>query len=574
MKYKLKQSNYNGSALYKVLLNRGITDPQHYLNTTDNDIINPEIIKNVPEAAKKLVYHIAKGHDIFVNVDADCDGFTSAAFFINWMFRNFPGFTLNHVKWGFHLDKGHGLLMNQILADKPQLVVCPDAGSDEYPLHQILSENNIDLIIIDHHNADHYSEYATVINNQLDQNYSNKTLSGVGMVYKFCSYLDKLLTTDNANSLLDIAALGIIADVMLLTELETRHIIDKGINNIENPFIKAMIAKNEYSFKDGITPTSIAWYIAPAVNAITRMGTIPEKQTLFNALLEFKAYDQIPSTKRGHSVGEMETYVEQAVRVCSNVKRRQDKLRDEEFFNIIELIDSQHLLENKILVVRLENSTELSRSITGLIANKLMSTYNRPVLLLNKQEDNTWAGSARNNPNNGLPSIQNFVRESELAIYASGHDNACGVAFLDKNLKDFIKYANQKLANINFESCYDVDLEYLPQKIDTNDILELADASWIWGQGVEEPLVALKKVTVTPENIQLFGGSTLKFTLPDNLSAVKFKSSQEEYEKLIPEDGMATSLNIIGTCVRNTWWDNGPEIIIKDYEILGTEWYF
>lgn len=140
---------------------------------------------------------------------SDCDGYTSSAFMINWLYRTFPGYTTNHVSWGLHQDKAHGLMMDTILKQKPQLVICPDAGSNEYENHKILKENGIDLIIIDHHNADGYSEDAIVINNQLDDNYPTKSLSGVGMVYKFCSYVDELSGNNYANDLLDIAALGI-----------------------------------------------------------------------------------------------------------------------------------------------------------------------------------------------------------------------------------------------------------------------------------------------------------------------------------------------------------------------------
>lgn len=59
----------------------------------------------------------------------------------------------------------------------------------------------------------------------------------------------------------------------------------------------------------------------PLVNAITRVGIQDEKQILFESMLEWKAYDLIPSTKRGCK-GQEETRLEQALRVCTNVKNR------------------------------------------------------------------------------------------------------------------------------------------------------------------------------------------------------------------------------------------------------------
>jgi len=578
MQYKVIDSeNTQGSALFRILKNRGIDDPIHYLNTTDNDIIDPATIRNMPEAAKCLIKHISSEHDIFVNVDADCDGYTSSAFFINWMYRKFPGFTVNHVKWGLHQDKGHGLLMDQISAAQPQLVVCPDAGSNEYEYHKKLKDDGIDLIIIDHHNTDYYSEDAIVINNQLDSGYPTKSLSGVGMVYKFCSYIDNLKGDTDANDLLDIAALGIIADVMELKDYETRRIVNKGLANIENPFIKAMVAKNEYSLKGRLTATGVAWYIAPAVNAVTRVGTNVEKQCLFESFLDHRAYTLVPSTKRGHKVGDTETIVEQSCRICNNVKNRQNKLRDALAEDIDFQIKSQHLLDNKILFIKLEEPTEDSKSITGLVANKLMSTYGHPVMLLNKTFDDvtgelTWAGSGRNNPSMGVESLQHLALDSGYFTLAQGHDNALGLAIPDSNVDLFLSYSNGLLKDYDFSPVYNVDIEYLPNKIDIADILEIADADYVWGQGVDEPLIAFKNVSVTKNNIKLFG-TTLKINLLDNLSIVKFKSSQDEFDNLYPGEG-CTILDIVGRCVRNTGWDNGPEIIIEDYNIVRKQAYY
>ena len=74
-------------------------------------------------------------------------------------------------------------------------------------------------------------------------NYPNKTLSGVGIVYKFCQYFDNLLGTDYANNIIDLVALGMIADVMDLRNFETKRIIDMGLAHITNPFFQTMVLK-------------------------------------------------------------------------------------------------------------------------------------------------------------------------------------------------------------------------------------------------------------------------------------------------------------------------------------------
>ena len=107
--------------------------------------------------------------------------------------------------------------------------------------NKVLKDKGIDVLVIDHHEAeDGYSQNAVVINNQLSENYPNKQLSGVGMVYKFCKALDGILGLDFADSYLDLVALGNISDMVSMKSEETRYFVKKGLNNVVNPFLKAL----------------------------------------------------------------------------------------------------------------------------------------------------------------------------------------------------------------------------------------------------------------------------------------------------------------------------------------------
>ena len=165
------------------------------------------------------------------------------------------------------------------------------------------------MLVIDHHEAEKYSEYACVINNQMCD-YPTKALSGAGVVYKFCCYIDTLLGTEYADDYVDLATTGIIADVMPLKDFEVRQIILKGMQGFRNPLLKTMVAKDDFHFGGKqLTPFNIAWYIAPYINAITRSGTESEKQVVFESMIDFLAYKTVPSTKRGCK-GQMEMRVD------------------------------------------------------------------------------------------------------------------------------------------------------------------------------------------------------------------------------------------------------------------------
>lgn len=588
MKYELIQEKSLGeSLLYRVFKNRGIEDPNQWYNVGEEANIDPSTITHIQEATRCLLLHIAAEDDAMLNVDADCDGYTSSALLYNWLARNFPDWTDRHLYWALHDDKSHGIMTGKI-KEGTKLVLIPDAGSEEYDKHKELKEKGIDTIIIDHHNADHYSEDAIVINNQLDENYPTKSLSGAGMVYKFCDYLDMIKNGDkkfshtkwiipysDADDLLDIAMLGIIADVMSMRDLETRAIIKQGLKNIKNPIIKALVERNSYSIGETPDAMGIAWYVAPAINAITRVGEAEEKEVLFQSFLETKAYIEIPSTKRGHKAGETETIVEQAVRLCNNVKNRQNKIRDSYLEDIRKQIEVKNLLSNRVLVVQVTNA---EAGLTGLIANKLMSEYQRPVLLLNKVIDENgdiiWSGSGRNNPLNGVESLQQFCRDSGCVIFAQGHDNAFGIAIADSELESFIKWSNEQLVNVDFTPTYKVDVVYQSNNIDILDLRGVAESSESFGQDISEPLVVIEDINITKEKLHLFKGSTLKIDLGEKISAVKFKSTEEEYNELLPSDMGSTKITIVGRCSLNDW-DNSIQLIIEDYNIDNkVQWVF
>lgn len=578
MNYTLIAPRTETSAVIQVLKNRGVENIEHYLKVSDNDIIDPKTIANMQDGAKMLISHISQGHKMHIVIDADCDGYTSAALLINYLYKLFPNYVSTKITYNVHKNKHHGIEIDAIDLDTTGLIVVPDASSNEYEIHEQLKQKGIDILIIDHHEAPKVSEYACVINNQLCD-YSNKHLSGVGMVYKFCCYIDELLDVDYANEFLDLVALGNVADMVDLREYETRRLVNLGLGQVKNPYFKGMVTKNEYSIGNEVTPFAIAWYIAPYINAMCRSGDLDEKYIMFEAMLEHKAYMRVPSTKRGHKAGDTEILVEQACRVSTNVKNRQDKARD----NIEEVIEAMiyknNLLENKILLIQYEDGS--AANIAGLVANSLMSKYQRPVLILSPRQHGDelwWEGSGRGPNLPGLESCREFYLESELVEYAEGHKNAFGLGVKDENLDKFLSWCNEKLKDFDFTPSYKADFIYNYQYLEDRkyDFIELIDYKYIWGQEVSQPYIVIENVIVNKDNLFLMKGttSTLKITNPHypDLDFIKKYSNEQEFESLYSEHGYVV-LNIVGYCERNSW-NNKPQILIKDYDIVDRKEYY
>lgn len=580
MNYRLiSEKKHNTSIIDQILYNRGIPfgEGYHYLNTTDADVLDPLLLDNMENGAKMLISHIKQNHHIYVQVDEDCDGYTSAAFLLNYLNKLFPYYTQNYITYRTHNCKAHGLVMDDIPA-ATKLVIVPDAGSNEIEKHAELKNRGIDLLIIDHHNVEQTIQHACLINNQYCE-YPNKSLSGVGIVYKFCSYVDSLLGIDNATYFLDLVAAGCVADMMPLNEFETKHLVFKGLSEINNPFLKGMLAKEDFYLKGKLTPHGVSFCIAPAVNSVTRVGTFEERMMLFEAMLEYKAYDKVPSTKRGCK-GQEETKVEQACRNCTNIRNRQNKERDASLELIDDLIIDNNLLDNPLLIIQLDKTTAANPNITGLIANQVAAKYNRPTLVLNEYEEDgeiVWRGSGRNIKGTDFNDFQEFLLDSQLTEYSSGHDNAFGVAVKDSQLNELKEYANKHLNACYFQQVYAVDAIIDAQNLSGLDVLSIGDLKDLWGQGMEEPKVAIENLRINANNIELLAkGPTIKITpanREDGLSYILFKTSEDVYNTLYSEYGL-TTINVVGTCARNTW-SNTPQIIIEDFEIVRKqEFYF
>lgn len=487
-------------------------------------------------------------------MDSDCDGLTSSAILLNYLHKLFPYNVEYNFEYRLHNGKQHGLIYDTIPKDV-KLVIAPDSSSSDYDVHLELYKRGVDVLILDHHEADVISPYACVINNQLC-NYPNKDLSGAGVVLKFCQYIDKLLNKHEADNYFDLAALGIIADVMDLRELETREILTRGMAAIKNPLLSAMTEKQSYVLGDQVTPTGLAFYIAPYLNAICRSGSDEEKLLIFESMLEYKAYEQIPSTKRGFK-GTYEERVEQACRTCTNVKKHQDDNKKTETEEVIENINN----DCPIIVITKEG---LNRNLAGLIATQISNKFQRPTMMLTETGDGLLEGSCRGY---GIDSFKDFLLGSNLVEYCTGHANAFGCGIKKNNLEQLKEYARITLEDYDFSIKYKVDGIYKQDLLDTNDILTIASYDNIWGKGIEEPLIAIEGLKITDENIKELKGNTVKIDC-GQYEMIKFKD-EEMCKNLIKNDGKTRLINIVGKCSKNEW--NGiitPQIKIEDYEII------
>ena len=572
MNYKLLNKNYAEELKSKsikefVLSNRNIEDPDKYLSLTKDDVHHYSLLENIEKAKSLILKTIKDSGKIGIICDSDVDGMASASMLYQYLARNYDQSKLSYF---IHTKKQHGIsdVLSQILKSKIDLLIVPDAGTNDTKECKILQEKNIQVIVLDHHQAEEENPYAIVVNNQLG-NYPNKYLSGAGVTKKFLESLDDELW-DDSSDFDDLVAISIIADSMSILEYENRYLVTKGLKNIRNKFIQAIIEKQSYSIGnvDNINVNIIAFYISPLINALIRSGSLEEKE------LMFKAFINDPTTfpyKKRNGEEIQETMQEMVARLATNLKAKQNREIDKSLDYLRGLIDKNKWNENKILFV---DADGVDYSFTGLTAMKLASEYQKPCLLIRKNRDNVFAGSARNYGNQ-IENLKDYLLETGYFEYAQGHPSSFGLGIKIENIKPALEKLNEQLKDINFgEFIHYIDFEISIENLSVEIIKDMNELYDYYGNGIEESLVLVKNIPVNTTNIELMGKTedTWKFLYNNEIQFIKFKNNKDDaIMKARQNDWSGANLKINAICKLSMNEYGGvriPQCIVVDYEII------
>ena len=553
MKIKLR-SSINPDIVKLVYENRNIDfdNKDKFLNPTEDVRMCPSIYKNMQQAFEMLAHHIRNGLRICILVDSDCDGMCSGAMIYLYI-RDIIGY--KNITYILHEGrKAHGLtkeIIARLLADKPDLLIVPDAGSNDYIEHKTLKQYGVDIIVIDHHKSDRYSDDAIVINNQLQEG-SNYTLSGAGMVLKFLEYLDIVANLDGAKYFYDLTAIALVADSMEITHPETRYYVFEGLKNINNPLLQTLMGDKEN--KDFST---ISYDVAPSLNAIIRIGDTEEQRDLFKALIT-KENETRTMNVRGKGEVEMSS--------TERIKLIADRLKSKQTRMIKKALESESTIiitQNLPFTIAIFDNEEY-KNLSGLIASKIVERYNKPAIVVCEKEDGYY-GSARST--DYCPNFRTYLSSTKMFKYAQGHECAFGLGIEKEKLSALtVRLLNTTLG----DDAYLVDKSYADGYIPATEIFAIAEMKSLWCKGFEEPLFHISLKDVQQANISVIGKNkdTIKFK-SNYIDFIKFKCSQEEIQSIIGDTPV--DIELIGKFDVNEW--NGrtyPQVKIEDMEVQKT----
>lgn len=568
MKCRLVNENFRDHYLERLLTARGVENVEDYLKPDKKYLQSPDALCNIAQGAELLWDVIKKNGKVLIVVDSDVDGFTSASIMELYLRQIAPELDISHV---LHKGKQHGLedhIQNLLDSDiHYDLVILPDSSSNDKEYHDELGAIGTKVLVLDHHITDKaLSDNAVIINNQLSPDYRNKELTGAGVTFQFCRYIDEHYGLHSADPLIDLAALGVCGDMGSVLDMENRYIMTEGFAHITNKYFRALCEKQEFSMGGKVNPISVAFYIVPLINAMIRVGTQDEKERVYLAFVDGDAL--VPCNKRG-AKGTMERVSVESARECTNAHAKQKRILEQAVNSIEQKIYKNDLLENRILFVRLDDDDTFPSQLNGLVAMQLTNRFKRPAMVTRVNSEGYCRGSMRGLNQSALTDFKSFLEQSGLFEYVAGHANAAGLSILNSDLSAFHSYANEALKDIDFgENCYDINFQRGADDEDLDILIsELCKYEGLWGQQNSEPMINVRNIYVKKQMLQIMGKNQDTVKCMVNGVAYMFFHAKDFISKL-DELGDDIKLEVVGRPNMNEWMGTfTPQIFVSDYEV-------
>lgn len=564
----LKQNTF-GSLVDIAITNRHIDNKEIWKNGALREINFKAIygLKYVNEYLQDIKIHNVK---TMVLVDQDGDGFTSSSLIINYFKR-----ALNvDVKPLLPDIKIHGIAQYiKRFPDKfhnhktkDTWIIIPDSSSNDLDTIKELYDKGYKCLIIDHHDMSDKvqskifsSDVYKVISNQYKQYPICREYTGVGMSYLVARYIDKQLGLNYAKDYLDLVAVGQISDVSNLTLGNIHDMVMYGLNNIHNPFIKTCLSHDDTS----VSIKSIQFGLVPLMNAVSRIGDMTDKKLLLKALSDVDNNDEyIYTTKKKTPSGhfkkiEIHTNLyEYAYFVLKKVKSLQDRTVKKAVSELdIKVYD-------QLVVAILPN--KYNAGLTGLIANKLISSYNLPSFVFIHHKD-AMMGSGR--VPEEISGIREFVNQLDTTIFAQGHDNAFGIKI--KYLDDFIhKFEATVSDTIDYNADtykYKIDKLYVNKIPSVKDCVDVYNNSLLWCGVKDEPVIGIVGLKLDEEHV-FIKNRLLRINADNGVTLISFVAPKDVIDKL--SENKNTYVDIVGKPNLNFFLHKStPQIVIDKIKI-------
>ncbi len=510
-----------------LLARRGVqtkADAQMFLNPSfDEHVHDPLLLKNMPEAARRLADAIKTGEHIAVWSDYDCDGIPGGVVLHDFLKKagaNFENYIPHRHEEGYGVNE---MGIEKLAKGGAKLLITVDSGIVDNDAVAYARKLGMDVIVTDHHLPQGELPDGIVVDHKQEgETYPFRELCGAAMAWKLVcatlaveSSLREKVPVGWEKWLLDMVGLATIADMVPLTG-ENRVLAKYGLLVLrKSPRIGLqklcrVMRVNQKTIEEG----DVGFMIAPRVNAASRMGTPRDAFTLFTTEDEVEAETlakKLEAANRGRRSA--------AAAITRAVHER--------------------LLERKekgpVPSVIALGDPEWKPALLGLVASGIAEEYERPVFLWGREANQTLKGSCRSYGNIHL--VQLMTTAKEAFIEFGGHAYSGGFSVKDDKvffLEEHLVKARDMLPETNEDAAALADVAITPEEA-TFKLLSHIERLSPYGEGNPKPVFLMRDVGLA--SISWFGKSNehLKLGIAgefETLEAISFYAKRELGKKL------------------------------------------
>lgn len=359
----------------QLLLNRGLNDPERarrFLDSPLTGLHQPALLPGIEAAAERLHEAVRQNRRICVYGDYDVDGVTGTV--ILWQVLQLLGAAVDfHVPE--RLGEGYGVhadALEQIARNGSTVVVTVDCGIANVAEAEVARRLGLELIVTDHHEFKGRLPAASVLVHPRlpGSQYPFGGLCGSAVAFKLAWALCQKASgsvkvaepfREFLLSSVALAALGTVADCVPLHD-ENRILVRHGLHRLRqvpSVGLKALLASAGLADRPALCAADVAYYIAPRLNAASRLGCA-------RLLVELLT---TPSAERAATLA---SYLEEQNQKRQAIERR----------IVAEAREQVAALDLGRTAALVLDSHDWHTGVIGIVAGRLVDQFARPVLLI------------------------------------------------------------------------------------------------------------------------------------------------------------------------------------------------
>ena len=521
---------------YQLIKNK--IDEKDYLEYVSprikNLVPNPKIFLHMEKGSLRLLKAIEKKEKVAIFADYDVDGTVSAALISLWL-RNASIEPTVYIPDRESEGFGPNIDAMKKLAINHTLIICVDCGTDSEKAIREATDRGVDVIVIDHHKSETFSEsaYAVINPNRFDEKNIFPYLCAAGVVFIFLIEMNSIMPEKerskiNLLSYLDLVGLATIADVVPLIGLN-RAYVKQGLKIFQRRLCLKMFVTH-FSLVQNLNEETIAFQVAPRLNASGRIGSA------------FLTYQFLVST---------------------------DPRKIEKYINEMEAANKERKALEKIIlssaVKQISNSESQKpytmvkakgwhKGVIGIIASRLKDLYAGLCVAITI-DGNVAHGSIRSTDQIDLTKILHELKYRDVLISGGGHKQAAGFSLLIDKLDEFDEIVTNHVSDQkslkNTSALLEIDGMIDIEGVDT-DLINNLNLLGPYGSQVPQPIIVIPNCQILFTR-EMGEGHMLCKLKRDNgtLDAVCFNARKSGLDITLSKSNQI--LHVAGNLVKNEW---------------------